>query len=338
MRASQAVLADSGVRLWDLVFPRSQALLARTRVPYVSLDGLIAFSKRDRDGRVDAYLAAYLPDEVVLIYFLGGEVVNATMLTPQGRAPIAIAQALAHIEEEAERAEVAFHQAPREQLAAMYAACSQAPLEPALDVSSAAAVFMGITERKWSGSLELISNGRVSYVQVKDGHFTAGYFSDKRNDEQPAPYLARLFTSVPPEPLPKVVAAFYPGLQELPHQAPPAMLAMARAVVWNLTDLAEKELPGQGAGRAEKVRVRLMGKHRVLEALGGPRGTEGPDPVVEPSALADALGEWTKELGGELEIVNPGCAARLVRDAMREHRFALNAMGFFERLPWRIQW
>ncbi len=338
MRASQAVLADTGVRLWDLVFPRSQALLMRTRVPYVSLDGLIAFSKRDRDGKVDAYLAAYLPDEVILIYFLSGDVVNASMLTPLGRSPVAIAQALAHIEAEAERAEVAFHQAPREQLAAMYASCSQTQLAPALDVGSAASVFMGITERRWSGSLELISNGRVNYVQVRDGRFVAGFFADQRHDEQPAPYLARLFTSVPPEPLPKVVAEFYPGLTELPLQAPPAMVAMLRHVVWNLSDLAERELPGEGGNRAEKVRVRLLGQHRTLECFGGPRGSEGTDPLAEPSTLSEALAEWTKQLGGELEIVNPGCAARLVRDATREHRFALNAIGFFERLPWRIQW
>ncbi len=338
MRASQAVLADTGVKLWDLIFPRSRALLQRPRVPYVSREGLIAFSKRDRDGKVDAYLAAYLPDEVVLIYVLGGDVVNASMLTPLGRFPVPIAQALAHIEGEAVRAEIEFHQAPREQLAAMYAACSQQPLEPALDVSSAAAVFMGITERKWHGSLELISNGRVNYVQVQGGRFLAGFFSDQRPEEQPAPYLARLFTSVPPEPLPKVVAAFFPGLAEMPLQAPPAMVTMLRTVVWNLTDLAENELPGQGAGRAEKVRVRLMGRYPVLEHFGGPRGSEGSDPLAEPAALSEALAEWTKELGGEMDIVNPGCAAALVRDATREHRFALNAIGFFERLPWRIQW
>lgn len=338
MRASQAVLADTGVRLWDLVFPRSQALLPRTRVPYVSLDGLIAFSKRDRDGKVDAYLAAYLPDEMILIYFLAGEVVNATLLTPLGRAPVAIAQALAHIEAEAERSEIAFHQAPREQLAAMYAACSQTALEPALDVTSAASVFMGITERRWTGSLELISNGRVNYVQVREGRFVAGFFSDQRHDEPPAPYLARLFTSVSPEPLPKVAAAVFPGLGELPLQAPPAMVAMLRNVVWNLSDLAERELPGEGGSRAERMRLRLMGRYQALEFFGGPRGSEGTDPLAEPSALSEALGEWTKELGGELEIVNPGCAARLVRDATREHRFALNAIGFFERLPWRMQW
>jgi hypothetical protein len=103
MRASVAVLADTGVKLWDLVFPRSQVLMHRTRVPYVHLDGLIAFSKRDRDGKVDAYLAAYLPDEVALIFFLGGDVVNAAMLTPLGRFAVPIAQALQHIDRKSTR-------------------------------------------------------------------------------------------------------------------------------------------------------------------------------------------------------------------------------------------
>jgi hypothetical protein len=338
MRPSQAVLVDTGVRLWELVFPKTQALLARTRVPYVSLDGLIAFSKQDRDGKVDAYLAAYLPDELILVFFLAGDVVNAAMLTPLGRFPVPIAQALQHIEAEAERSEIEFHQAPRELLAAMYAACAQSALLPPLETGSAAAVFKGITDRGWSGTLELISNGRVNYVLVKEGRFTAGFFSDQRADEQPGPYLARLFTSVHPEPLPKVIAAVYPGLADVPLQAPPAMVAMLRNVVWNLSELAEQEQPGEGGKRAERARQRLMAQYRLLGNFGGMRGVEGSDPLAEPATLSEAIGAWTKELCNELEIVNPGCAARLVKEATREHRFALGAIGFFERLPWRIQW
>ena len=80
MRASTAVLTDTSIRLWELAFPRGQVLLGRTRAAYVALDSLIAFSKQDRDGKVDAYLAAYLPDEVVLLFFLGGDLANAAML------------------------------------------------------------------------------------------------------------------------------------------------------------------------------------------------------------------------------------------------------------------
>ena len=338
MRGSVAVLKDTGVRLWELRFPRSRVLMHRTRVPYVNLDGLIAFSKRDRDGKVDAFLCAWLPDEVALIFFLGGEVVNAAMLTPIGRFTVPIAQALQHIQGEAERSEVAFYRAPREQLAAMYAACTQPPVEQSLDASSPEGVFRALMVQRWTGLLELISNGRVNYVQVQDGRYVGGFLCDQRSDDPPNAHIARLFASVPPEPLPKVSASSFLGLAAMPVQAPPAMVAMLRNVVWGLTDLLEQEHPGEGGRRAERARQRLVASRPVLQHFGGPRGVEGSDPLAEPAALADAIAAWTADLLGELEVISPGCAPRLVRDSMREHRFALNAVGFFERLPWRIQW
>ena len=338
MRASSALLGDTGVRLWELAFPSSQPLLARTRVPYVDVAGLIAFSKRDRDGKVDAYLAAFLPDEVALVYFLGGDVVNATMLTPMGRFSVPIAQALQHVQSDAERAEIAFHQAPREQLAAMYATCTQPPLEPPLAARSAEAVFRALFEQKFSGTLELISNGRVNYVQVKEGRFAGGHFSDQRPDEAPGPYLARLFASVPPAPLPKVVARAYPGLADVPLQATPAMVAMFRAYFWGLTDLVEQEHKGDGVKRAERARQRVLPQAPVLQAFGGLRSVDASDPLTEPAVLSEALAAWTRDLLEEMEVINPGCAPRMVRDAARDNRFALNAVGFFERLPWHIEW
>jgi len=338
MRASSALLGDTGVRLWELTFPSSQPLLVRTRVPYVDVAGLISFSTRDRDGKVDAFLAAFLPDEVALLYFLGGDVVNATMLTPVGRFAVPIAQALHHIQNEAERSEIAFHQAPREQLAAMYATCTQHPVDPPLEARSAEAVFRALFEQKFSGTLELISNGRVNYVHVKEGRFSSGHFSSQRPDEPPGPYLARLFTSVPPVALPKVVARAYPGLADVPLQATPALVAMFRAYFWGLADLVEQEHKGEGVKRAERARQRLLPDVPLLQAFGGPRGVDASDPLAEPAAVSEALAAWTSALLGEMEVINPGCAPRMVRDATRDNRFAFNAVGFFERLPWRIQW
>ncbi len=338
MRASTAVLTDTPIRLWDLAFPRGQALLVRTRAPYVALDDLIAFSKHDRDGKVDAYLAAWLPDELVLLFFVGGDLVNAALLSPVGRAAIAIADALGRIRAEVERGEIAFHEAPKDLLAAMFAACSGPPLPVQLDPKSPETVFKTLFERKWSGLLELISNGRVNYLKVNEGRFASGHFADKRGDEAPLAYVARLFTSTPPEPLPKVVAKCYDGPPALPLQAPPAMIKMFRRYTWDLTDLIEREAPGQGAKRAERARQRLLPQHAVLQWVGGVRDAEQVDPVVEPSQLAEGVAAWTKDLLTEVEVLQPQSATRLLHDAAREHRFALSAVGFFDRLPWRIQW
>jgi hypothetical protein len=338
MRASSAVLIDTSIRLWDLDFPKAEALLARTRAAYLHLDNLIAHSKRDRDGKVDAYLAVYLPDELVLLFFIDGDLVNAAMLTPIGRFQVAIGEAMRRIRAEPERAEIAFHTAPLEQLTAMYATCAQAPLDLGLNASSPESLFRPLLDRKWTGLLELISDGRVNYLLVRDGRFSSGLFAGRRDDEAPTAYVGRLFAGAPGEPRPRVTAKGYPGLAAFPLQAPPAMVAMFRRFVWDLTELAEREMPGDAGKRAERVRTRLIAAHEVLKAVGGRRGSDAADPIAEPSALAEGIAAWARAFLEELEIVHPQIAPRLLREAAREHRFALSAVGFFDRLSWQIQW
>lgn len=338
MRASTALLTDTAVRLWDLKFPHGQVLLARTRAPYVALDGLIAFSKKDRDGKVDAYLAAYLLDELVLLFFRDGDLVNAAMLTPAGRVSVSIADALRRVRADTDRSEIAFHAAAPDLLAAMYATATRPPLPLDLDPRTPESVFKTLFERRWTGLLELISNGRVNYLLVKDGRFASGHFSERQADEPPLSCVARLFRSTPPEPLPRVVVRLFDAPGDLPLQAPPAMLAMFRHYAWDLTDLIEREAPGEGAKRAERVRQRLLPQHGALGYVGGPRGGEQADPVVEPALLAAGVAAWTRELLGELEVLAPQSAPRLLRQAAHEHRYALGAVGFFEQLPWRIRW
>ncbi len=301
------------------------------------MDSLIAYSKRDRDGKVDAYLACYRPDEVVLLLFRVGELVNAAILTPSGRFPVAIGEALRHIAAEPERSEMLFAEVPQEQLAAMFAACVQEPQELGLNPRNPELLFRPLLERQWSGTLELISNTRLNYIQVRAGRFAGGMFADIRPGEAPAACVARLFAAAPGQALPTVSVKAFAGLGELPHQASPALLQVFRTLVWDVTEAAGREM-GDAAKRAERVRQKLLPQHEVLQTVGGPRGTKHPDPVIEPERLAEAVAQWASGFLGELEIVYPQFAARLIRDAAREQRFALNAVGFFDRLPWRISW
>jgi hypothetical protein len=338
MRASSAVLTDSSVRLWDLVFPASEVLLARTRAAYVHLDNLIAYSKRDRDAKVDAYLACYRPDETVILFFVRGEIVNAVVMAPIGRFAVAIGEALKHIRAEPERAEIAYHECSGEQLASMYAACVQTPEPLGLDPANPDTLFRGLAEKRWSGVLELISTGLVNYVRVKDGRFAGGDFAGAKPGEDPRALLARIFQPTPPERVPRVTARAVAGLPALPAQATPALVHVFRQFLWDMTDAVEREAKGEGAKRVEKARAKLVAQYDVLRGVGVPRGTEAADPICEPSHLAEAVAALVKAVLGELEVINPGIAPRVVREAGREQRYALAAVGFFERLPWRLDW
>src|SRR2546428_13815533 len=93
MRASTARLMNSPVRLADLTFPQVNRLIHRTRLGFIHLDNPLAFGKRDRDGRVDGYITAYLPDERLLLFFRKGEAVNAAALHTAGRQGLSTPEA-----------------------------------------------------------------------------------------------------------------------------------------------------------------------------------------------------------------------------------------------------
>src|SRR5437773_4516589 len=115
MRASTARLMNSPVRLAELTFPQVTRLVHRTRLAFIHLDNLLAFAKRDRDGRVDGYITAYLPDECLLLFFRKGEAVNAASLHTTGRQVVTITEALKRMRGEVERGELMYAAAPMEQ-------------------------------------------------------------------------------------------------------------------------------------------------------------------------------------------------------------------------------
>src|SRR5438094_865335 len=71
-----------------LRFPYSRVLLPRTRLAYIHLRNLLSDAKRDRAARISGYVAIWLPEELVTLYLLGGEVINATVRDGRGRTAI----------------------------------------------------------------------------------------------------------------------------------------------------------------------------------------------------------------------------------------------------------
>ena len=60
--------------------------------------------------------------------------------------------------------------------------------------------------------------------------------------------------------------------------------------------------------------------------------------VVTPEALTAALSAWAGQLLEQLEVIAPGVATTVLREATREHRFVLQKAGFYERMAWPVTW
>jgi len=338
MRASTARLTNSPVRLADLQFPQVNRLIHRTRLAFIHLDNLLAYAKRDRDGRIDGYLAAHLPDECVLLFFRKGEAVNAASLHTAGRHVITITEALKRMRTEVERGDLTYCAAPMEQLAWMYAACSGAYQPRVIDVKQPERFFPVLQQEKVTGVLELISNGRVSYLKFDQGKYLSGHFCDKPDAVPPARYLESLFDAGPDGAAPAMSAGTFPAADDLPAQAATALVSTYRELYWRIVDAVDREFSGEARRRAQKVTAAIVDTHEALALLSVPRGTDTPDAVVRPEDLSGALTDWALQLLEGAEVMMPGTATKVLKDATREHRYVLQAAGFYGKLPWRVTW
>jgi len=338
MRLSAVRLAATKVRLADLTFPSLRVQIHRTRLAFIHLDHLLNFAKIDRDGRVDGYVVSYLPDQVVILFFKRGEVMNAVALTEAGRAVVPIASVLRDLRQEAERGELAFCDAPLEQLAWMYHSCAGTLESKFVDAQHPETIFPALQQERFTGVLELIANGLVNYLKFDAGRFERGYFAGKPDGSTIARHVEGLFRPAPDGTPPAVAASVFRPEGELPEQASPALIQSYRELFWRLLAVAEQHVPGEGRQRGLRVRDALARASAPLDAIGTPIEQELPELVVEPGQLTRGLADWTRQLLQQLEIIAPGVAPVVIREATREHRFVLQRAGFYEGLPWTVSW
>ena len=338
MRQSSAILSGTPVRLTDLRFPGGRVLIHRTRLAYVHLDNVLNFAKFDRDGRVDAYLAAYLPDEVAIVFFRNGQVVTAVALSHRERAAVPIANTVREMRTEFERGEVVFAEAPAELLTWMYWA-GVAPVQALpVDQREPAKIFTRLQRDQFSGILEFIVDGRVSYIRLEAGRFTTGYFAEKPDDVAVPVWIERLLAPHADGAMPSVVVGTFPVGEGIPEQASLPLLEAAREVFWRLAEHAEREAPQAGLKRALKLRDAVAASHPPLVAVSVPRDQPLTGDVMTPQDVTTGLAQWTRQLLEQLEVVAPGAAPAVLQAATKDHRFLLQRAGFYGQLPWTVTW
>jgi hypothetical protein len=338
MRQSTALLPETQVRLRDLHFPHNHVHVHRTRLAFIHLDNLLHYAKIDRDGRLDGYVAAYLPDSVILLLLRRGEVINSVCFTDHGRCVMPIAKALKEIREEMERGELVYCDAPMEQLAWTYSSCATLPQRRYVDAAEPTSLFPALRHELFTGVLEFISNGRITYFHFEDGVFVNGYYCGKTESMTVPQYVETLFLPDPEGVRPQIAASIFPPLTEIPEQAAPAMIETYRDLFWRIADAAERELPGEALKRSYKLRDALSGTHPPLAVIGTPRDRETAPLVTTSEQLTFALSDWALQLLEQLEIMSPGSAGKVLKEATHEQRFMLQKAGFFGRLPWTIHW
>lgn len=329
------------LRAARLRFPCERVLLARTKLAYVHVRNLLTDAKRDRAARIFGFVAIWLPEEFLLLYIRSGEVVNAMALDDEGYRALSIADAIDLVPAEPELGEICFHEASDRQLACMHYSQMEEPTAwpSELDPRDPEALFAHLGATTFDGMLEIVDDGAINYVILRDGLVEQCFLADgpSKSEEPEVLRAQRPFTeSVHRD---KLGVFRWPVPPPLPVQANPSLIQAYRELTGALVErLIEAGNPGAPAV-AEYARKALLPDHACLAGYSALSEVQDlRDPVVDAGALTTAIAQWVKEIilaAVDLDTTRP---EQILQSVTRERRHVFQSAGFFQKLPWPITW
>jgi hypothetical protein len=318
----------------SLRFPHNRVLLPRTRLAYVHVKNLLTDAKRDRSARISGYVAIWLPDELVILYLLGGEVCNATQRDASGSRAVAIVSALEKIPAEPEYGEICFHEADRDQLACMYASHTT-PADPwpsGLAVQDPVVLFPYLNALTYDGVIEILANESVNYLLFRNGSVTRAFLSSAERGstvERVAKLFARNGRGR------KLELTRWSVNPALPIQAPPALVQAYRDLTVSLVHRLVAAGSESAPAVAEHARQNLVATHPVLESF-----SIGGAPVDEPLAdtvqLTAGVAAWIRDVMWAAANDDSHSPDALLREVTWDRRHMFHSAGLFEQIPWKV--
>jgi hypothetical protein len=226
-----------------------------------------------------------------------------------------------------------------EQLLWMYTACVSPPKPRFIDAAQPEKFFEVFRTEVFDGVVELVIDGHVNLLRFSGGVFTGGHLFEQPAGINADKYVLRMLTPAANQPPRDVVAHDLVAIvRELPVQALPTQVKLFREVQAKIVASADKELMGDAKRKHERVSTSLRALHPALELLAASEYGPPPALVVTGDDLTSAFAAWTVKLLQDVELVAPGGALTVLKEATKENRHQLQASGYFDRLPWKVTW
>jgi len=317
-----------------LRFPSSRVLLPRTRLAYIHIRNLLTDAKRDRAARISGYVAISLLDELITLYLLRGEVVNATIRDSRGARPVAIATALERIPAEPEYGEITFCEAAEEQLGCMFDTHAE-PSEgwpETMATQDPAVLFPYLMSITFDGFIEIIAKDQVNYLVFANGTVARAYLSSAHHGTV-VDRVAKLFSRE--SRISELRLARWNGPGKLPVQAPPALVQAYRelsgGLVQRLVELGCESAPAL----AEEARQKLVEAHPSLDGFSFV-GPPAKHPVSESPALTADVAAWIRNVIWAVSADESIVPDKLLRELTWDRRHMFQSAGLFDQVPWQV--
>jgi hypothetical protein len=300
---------------------------------YIHLRNLLNDAKRDRAARISGYVVISLHDELVILYLLGGEVVNATIRDAKSCRVIGIANAIEKVPPEPEYGEICFNEADEEQLGCMYITHAEAaePWPGGMNAQDPSALFPYLAAMTFDGVVEIITGEYVNYLVFRNGSVARAYLSGAHQGTL-VDRVTKLFSKDRNAEL-RVARWGVPG--PLPMQAPPALIQayheLADALVKRLVEHGRDSAPAI----AEHARQNLLEAHPVLDGF-APAGHAAKESLSDTQGLTTGVAAWIREVMWAAVDHDSLSPDELLKELTWERRHMFQSAGFYDEMPWKV--
>lgn len=318
----------------SLRFPYTRVVLPRTRLAYIHVRNLLTDAKRDRSARISGYVAISLLEELVVLYLVAGEVVNATVRDAHSSQAVSIKCALERVPSEPEYGELCFHEADAEQLGCMFATQSTPPLAwpDQFTPQEPSVLFPHLQSLTFDGVVEIIANDAVNYLIFRNGAVARAFLSSAHHGTV-IDRVAKLFSREGR--VGEIRVSRWDVPPPLPIQAPAALVQayrdLSNGLVQKLVDSGRESAPVI----AEHARQNLLESHPVLDCFSfGEKAAK--DPLADAQCLTAGVAAWIREL---MWAANPDDATspeELLRELTWDRRHVFQSAGLYEQIPWKV--
>jgi hypothetical protein len=323
-------------------YPHTRVLLPRTRLAYVHLRNLLSDAMRDRGARVSGYVAIWLPEELIVLYMLGGELVNATSCDAKGSRAVSIARALERVPPEPEYGEICFSAADDEQLDCMFATQTLPAVAwpERIAVTDPAVLFPYLGATTFDGLIEVILVDTASYLIFVNGMVERSYIGgDSRghghshSSHTPTETIGRLFTHAKPG---ELKIRRWAAIPAIGVQAPPALVQAYKDLAASLIGTLVAGGRTSAPAIAEHARQALLDAHPVLDGIALSDRPARTDMVVDTQTLTTGMAAWVREVMWTAVDHDSTTPEQLLRDLTWERRHMFQSAGLYEQIPWKV--
>lgn len=311
--------------------PRGRAVLENMNIDFVNFDNILHAGKRERSHKIHGYISVIYPQDVDIIFLSLGEPVNAARFNQSGRSAISISDAVNRVKK-ADVGILNMYEVPEELVLII---TSTMQLTPVLNMKSVLEVspekmIAQLGVEKFTGFFEIKKGQEYFYAIMENGLPSRGYFADKLNVQISPSLLLTVFKAKSNDGSPVLFSLY----DEMPKRVDQATPAMSQMILKSVNAVISEYAAAYGPTFAKKglqlAKARIDEQYKFMNDFTLSGIELAGDALAQKDELVQAFAEFINRFMKTYDMIcKDDVKSKLFRSSLKDYRFALKSMGFF---------